>query len=106
VQSLRERVSSLMNDRVGIVRTKEGLASALAELRGLREEHRELMNCWGGRSLRKMLRVCELTTRGALIREETRGAHIREDFPHESAAFEGHITLKRGTEPRIVKWSS
>jgi succinate dehydrogenase/fumarate reductase flavoprotein subunit len=79
---------------------------ALAEFRGLREEHRELMDCWGGRSLRKMLRVCELTTRGALIREETRGAHIREDFPHESAAFEGHITLKRGTEPRIVKWSS
>ena len=105
VQSLRDRVSMLMTDRVGIVRTKEGLASALAELRGIREEHRMLMNCWGGRALRKMLRVCELTTRGALIREETRGAHIREDFPNESAAFEGHITLKRGTEPRIVKWT-
>ena len=62
------------------------------------------MNQWGGRSLRKMLRVCELTVRGALIREESRGAHIREDFPEENSAFDGHITLQRGTEPRIVKW--
>jgi L-aspartate oxidase len=105
VNALRERVSALMTGRVGIVRNREGLTSALAELRGIREEHRELMTCWGGRSLRKMLRVCELTTRGALIREESRGAHIREDFPGENSAYEGHITLKRGTEPRIVTWT-
>lgn len=106
VQTLRDRVSALMTERVGIVRSREGLTSALAELRGIREEHRDLMTCWGGRSLRKMLRVCELTTRCALQREETRGAHIREDFPNEDPAFEGHITLKRGAEPRIVKWTS
>ena len=106
LKNLREQVSRLMTDRVGIVRTREGLSSALSELRGLREEHRDLMNCWGGRSFRKMLRVCELTTRCALLREESRGAHIREDFPNENSAFEGHITLKRGTEPRIVKWTS
>lgn len=106
VASLRDHVSGLMTDRVGIVRTRATLDAALAELRGIREEHRVLMNCWGGRALRKMLRVCELTTRGAIQREETRGAHIREDFPEENNAFEGHITLKRGTEPRIVAWTS
>jgi len=106
VRRLRERVSGLMTERVGIVRSRDGLASALAELRGMREEYRDLMACWGGRGLRKMLRVCELTTRGALLREETRGAHIREDFPGENPAFEGHITLKRGTEPRIVAWTA
>ncbi len=105
LKRLREQVCTLMTDRVGIIRTRTGLESALAELRGLREEHRDLMNCWGGRAFRKMLRVCELTTRGALIREESRGAHIREDFPDENQRFEGHITLKRGTEPRIVAWS-
>lgn len=105
VGSLRERVANLMTDQVGIIRNREGLSSALAELRGIREEHRDLMACWGGRALRKMLRVCELTTRGALIREETRGAHIRDDFPGENPSFEGHITLRRGTEPRIVAWT-
>jgi len=106
VKRLREHVSHLMTDQVGIVRNQDGLSRALSELRGLREEHRDLMDCWGGRSFRKMLRVCELTTRCALQREETRGAHIREDFPNENPAFEGHITLKRGTEPRIIKWTS
>lgn len=106
VKGLREHVSHLMTDQVGIVRNKDGLSRALSELRSIREEHRELMTCWGGRSLRKMLRVCELTTRCALQREETRGAHIREDFPNEEPSFEGHITLKRGTEPRIIKWTS
>jgi succinate dehydrogenase/fumarate reductase flavoprotein subunit len=52
-----------------------------------------------------MLRVCTLTVRGALYREESRGAHRREDFPNEDPKFEGHITLKRGEEPRIVKWT-
>lgn len=106
VQKLRDRVSDLMTLRVGIVRNKEGLTSALTELRNIRDEHRELMSCWGGRALRKMLRVCELTTRCALIREETRGAHIREDFPDENPEFEGHITLKRDTKPRTIKWTS
>ncbi|HMO51953.1 MAG TPA: L-aspartate oxidase [Kiritimatiellia bacterium] len=105
IATLRSRVSTLMTERVGIVRDQAGLASALAELRGIREEHRELMTCWGGRALRKMLRVCELTTRCALIREETRGAHIRDDFPRENSAFEGHITLRRGAEPRTVAWT-
>ncbi|MCP5487325.1 MAG: L-aspartate oxidase [Verrucomicrobia bacterium] len=104
VQKLREHVSHLMTDKVGILRNKTELEEALTELRRIREEERELMNQWGGRSLRKMLRVCELTVRGALIREESRGAHIREDFPEENSAFDGHITLQRGTEPRIVKW--
>ncbi|HMP90505.1 MAG TPA: L-aspartate oxidase [Kiritimatiellia bacterium] len=106
VNGLRERVSSIMTGRVGIVRSKAGLSEALTELRSIREEHRDLMTCWGGRALRKMLRVCELTTRCALLREETRGAHIREDHPDENPMFEGHITLKRGTEPKIVKWTS
>ncbi|HMP74091.1 MAG TPA: L-aspartate oxidase [Kiritimatiellia bacterium] len=105
VARLREHVSALMTRYVGIIREREGLEFALAELRGLRESRRDLMARWGGRSLRKMLRVCELTVRGALLREETRGAHIREDFPEENPQFTGHITLQRGTEPTIVPWT-
>jgi aspartate oxidase len=52
-----------------------------------------------------MLRTCTLTVRCAIQREETRGAHRREDFPSEDPRFEGHITLKRGCDPRIVKWN-
>lgn len=102
---LRLRLSRLMSDHVGIVRNAEGLGKALAEMEKMRLDYADLMDRWGGRPLRKMLRTCTLTVRCALQREESRGAHIREDFPAENPAFEGHITLRRGAEPRIVKWN-
>lgn len=102
---LRLQLSRLMNDRVGILRSGDDLRYALAEMEKIRAEHTPIMDMWAGRPLRKMLRTCTLTVRGALHREETRGAHRRIDFPDENPAFEGHITLKRGSEPRIVKWT-
>jgi len=102
---LRLQISRLMGDHVGILRDGAGLRKALGEMEAIRHEYAELMDKWEGRPLRKMLRVCTLTVRGALHREETRGAHIREDFPGENPDFEGHITLKRGAEPRIDKWN-
>mgnify|MGYP003602064390 FL=1 len=64
-----------------------------------------MLTRWAGRPLRTMMRACTLTVRGALLREESRGAHQREDFPGEDPKFEGHITQKRGTRARLVKWS-
>jgi L-aspartate oxidase len=105
IARLRRRVSRLMTERAGIIRNAEGLSSALRELQAIRETHDPLLSKWGGRGLRQMLRVCMLTVRCALIREETRGAHRREDFPEEDPRFLGHITLRRGSEPRIVAWT-
>lgn len=102
---LRLQLSRLMTRDAGIVRSGDGLRSALRELEFFREGHQELLACWAGRPLRAMLRVCTLTVRCALAREESRGAHLREDFPAEDPRFEGHITLRRGEEPRIVKWT-
>ncbi len=105
ISTLREEVSNLMTGHVGILRTEQGLAAALERLTEIRETHRPLLACWGGRGLRNMLRVCELTVRCAAIREETRGAHIREDYPDEDDRFNGHITLQKRSEPRIVAWT-
>lgn len=102
---LRLQLSRSMTDNVGILRNGTDLRKALTEMEKMRHEYSELMDKWAGRPLRKMLRVCTLTVRGALYREESRGAHRREDFPNEDPKFEGHITLKRGQEPRIVKWN-
>jgi L-aspartate oxidase len=102
---LRSQLSRLMTRDAGILRNGRDLKDAHRELEFFREEHAELLVRWAGRPLRAMLRVCTLTVRSALIREESRGAHIREDFPDENEKFEGHITLRRGTEPRIVKWT-
>ena len=102
---LRLQLSRLMTRDAGILRNGDSLRSALRELEFFRDQHQELLARWAGRPLRAMLRVCTLTVRSALAREESRGAHLREDFPQEDARFEGHITLRRGSEPRIVQWN-
>lgn len=104
LKSLRDRVARLMTDRVGIVRNGVELASAQRELQEIDREHSAMLESWSGRPLKKMLEVCLLTVESALLREETRGAHIREDFPDEKSRFEGHIALKKGAGAKIVQW--
>lgn len=105
VARLRGEVSQLMTRAAGIVRNGRDLKQALEKLYALRDEHSAMLTRWAGRPLRTMMRACTLTVRGALLREESRGAHQREDFTAEEPRFEGHITQKRGTRARLVKWS-
>ena len=102
---LRNEIATLMTEKAGILRNGSDLQKALIALFELREQYHKELASWAGRPLRAMQRVCTLIVRGALKREESRGAHQRSDFPAEKPEFEGHITQKRGTEPRIVQWT-
>ena len=104
VLALRRKVSRLMTDCVGMVRNESDLQHARAELETAEREHHLLLDHWDGRPLRRMIQVCRLAVESALLREETRGAHIREDFPDENRKFDGHITLKKGAGAKIVQW--
>jgi fumarate reductase (CoM/CoB) subunit A len=85
---VRRELRKLMWEKGGIVRTGEGLQAALDEvlqLRGLltggkiRRPDR-LVHYF---ELQNMLEVAEAVLRSALVREESRGAHYREDFPEQ-----------------------
>ncbi len=84
VEALRE----LMWDRVGLVRTREGLAGALEEMGKLGDKlaqrPSEAMN---------MLTVARLVARSALIRTESRGAHFRSDHPTSDRAWSQSIEV-------------
>ena len=99
---LIDELRGLVWDHAGIVRTGEGLRGGLEGLRSLRERARNLKApdsssghpaWWLGRAfdLRAMLVAAEAVVRGALAREESRGAHHREDFPEESDAWRKNI---------------
>jgi fumarate reductase flavoprotein subunit len=89
--ALRERLYALMWDQVGILRTREGLESALRELDALEREleatgvsggEREFNLTWHDwLNLDNLLLVSRSIARAALAREDSRGAHFREDFP-------------------------
>jgi succinate dehydrogenase / fumarate reductase flavoprotein subunit/fumarate reductase flavoprotein subunit len=88
--AFREELGKLMWEKVGIVRNEKNLNEALSEISTLNERSAQLAAtgarrfnlCWQqALDLRNLLTASELIARSALAREESRGAHYREDFP-------------------------
>jgi L-aspartate oxidase len=48
--------------------------------------------------------LTRLIAESALVREESRGAHFRVDFPLEDEAFAQHVVLRPGSEPTLETW--
>jgi len=49
--------------------------------------------------------VAQLVAESALVREESRGAHFRVDFPREDPRFAAHIVLRPRREPALERWT-
>lgn len=88
---IAEDMKKVMNDHVGVFRTQTGMEEALTKLGELRERFRHVkvddhgkiyntdwLNTW---ELGNLLELAEVTTTAALARQESRGAHARDDFP-------------------------
>jgi succinate dehydrogenase / fumarate reductase flavoprotein subunit len=83
-------LQTTMNDLVGIIRRREEMEDALERLEALKvrardvtvEGHRQFNPGWHlAIDLANMLLVSECVARAALMREESRGGHTREDHP-------------------------
>jgi len=94
--TLHQEMQQTMNDLVGIIRTAEEIERALAKLEELRtrarhltvEGHRQFNPGWHvALDLRNMLVVSECVARAALLRQESRGGHTRDDFPGMDPAW-------------------
>lgn len=81
-------------DKAGIVRDKEGLTQAAATLASWQNTlpHPTDLPSY---ELSNLLLVGRLMTEAALIREESRGAHYRTDFPQSSPEWQRHIIWKK-----------
>jgi succinate dehydrogenase / fumarate reductase flavoprotein subunit len=89
-------LQKVMQSLVGIFRTREDMQKALDELAKLKERAAHT-SVEGSRmfnpgwhmaiELKSMLTVSEAVTRSALVREESRGAHSRIDFPEPGAEW-------------------
>lgn len=89
-EPLREALYDVMWKDAGILRTKAGLQRAQSELIAISEEiervgvtdDRAFNLSWHDwLNLRSLIRVSQVITTAALAREDSRGAHFREDFP-------------------------
>jgi L-aspartate oxidase len=87
--AVRKRVRKLMWERVGILRTHDGIARALREFE-------QIVQSPLSRASRNFLNVATLIARSALWREESRGAHFRTDFPGtDNAKWQVHSIVRK-----------
>lgn len=110
---IREEMRNLMVEKAFMFRSREGLEEALAKLGELKKRFEHLRPIVAKKAynldliraieLQEMLELSEVIVASALSREESRGSHVRLDFPkRDDARFLKH-TLAFRTErgPRI-----
>ncbi|MEE9583041.1 MAG: L-aspartate oxidase [Dehalococcoidales bacterium] len=88
-------LKQLLWDKVGIIRNREGLAEA-ADTLAAWQESLPLPTDRPSHELVNLTLTGRLVTESALLRQESRGAHFRSDFPRRSPGWKKHIVLAAG----------
>ncbi|WP_107764443.1 L-aspartate oxidase [Nocardioides terrigena] len=87
----RRPLQELMTTRVGVLRSADGIGAALDGLSGLGADGHEAPGVDGWETT-NLLSLSTALAGAALLREETRGSHWREDFPErDDVAWAGHV---------------
>jgi succinate dehydrogenase / fumarate reductase flavoprotein subunit len=106
---IRTEMEEVMMEKVSVFRNKKGLTEALGKIRELKARYDQISIQDKGTNfnrdlldaieLRNMLDLAEVITFGALLREESRGAHSREDFPErDDQKFLSHSMFRYNAE--------
>ena len=103
IQPLRKQLQDVMWDEVGVMRTANGLARGLEGVAqvsetlmetGVADETLAFNLTWHDwLNLRSLCDVSDVIAKAALARENSRGAHFREDFPDPGAMEESTFTI-------------
>src|SRR5438093_236952 len=93
---IRDTLQDEMMDKAGVFRDAQGLLQMREKLKEIRERYGRVKVEDSGRKyntellevieLGGMIDICEVLVDGALARQESRGAHSREDFPKRNDA--------------------
>ena len=111
VNAIRESLMDVMWDHVGIIRSREGLEGGLRAIGNLREELdasgigdqdlRFNLTWHDWLNLDNLLTISEVICRAALAREDSRGAHFREDFPQSGDLESSTYTVVKKTDETL-----
>jgi L-aspartate oxidase len=95
VAAARHHLTDVMAHKVGVLRRGDDLGAALAELGGLTTELRFGEMGEAEYELLNMLTLGTQIAKCALLREESRGVHLRDDYPAiDDTKWRRHVTLR------------
>lgn len=102
-EKLRNSLRRLMWDDVGLVRTRESLVQALAQLAGWEMQVNVRLGSREDLEVKNMVQVSRCITEAALWRENSVGAHYRADFPgYKGSAWKVHSQVQSSAQvPRV-----
>jgi fumarate reductase flavoprotein subunit len=111
VNALREALYETMWNDVGILRTEAGLQRAQSDLRGIAQALQTTGTADGSRAfnvswhdwlnLKSLVAVSETIVMAALARQDSRGAHFREDFPDTRDVEHSTYTVVRKHDEQL-----
>ncbi len=93
---VKNELAITMSDLVGIVRNGEGLETALERIESIAEHYKDPGNDYNYRKIINLTDICRAITLSAIERKESRGGHVRIDFPFEIEEELHHIIQERG----------
>jgi len=108
---LHEKLENNMQKYVGIIRTKDDLESGIDQLEKINKAYKNVRAKGASQfnpgwheaiGLGNLLITSEAVARAALLREESRGAHTRADFPEEQKNWLNYnIIIKKGEDGKM-----
>ena len=87
---MQNKIAALMSENLGIVRNATGIMKAFEMLSAIETQFGDFKNEYNLFKIKNTAVVCKLIAQAALVREESRGGHIREDFQKENPDFKLH----------------
>jgi fumarate reductase flavoprotein subunit len=111
INAIRNRLIDVMWEQVGVLRTGEELQIGLEQLNNLKQEllgtgladnNRVFNLSWHDwLNLQNLIEISEVITSAALARENSRGAHYREDFVDTGSLQDSYFTVARLEQNQI-----
>ncbi len=107
IQALRAKLQEIMWEDVGVMRNGAGMERGLKRIAEIRTELWETgvdpsnlafnLTWHDWLNMASLVEVSEVIARAGLLRENSRGAHYREDFPEEGDLDTSYFTVARKT---------
>jgi len=109
---IKKELEEVMWKNVAIIRNEEGLKAALDRIKELKEMLKDMRvtdvvsynnDLLDALEVTKMLEIAEIVTKSALLREESRGAHYREDYPDTMDEWKKSIVFNKSGKIRFIE---